>query len=462
MPDNAECSARLRSSLAWNGMLGSGTEVWKRRGRCRSALVACALLAVACSALRAQIPSDRLLLDAVPALTAVRDSFRLDCYIAVPHSLIVSVREGEQMVARYSLRLRVENTSGARLFDTTIAYTSSVPAADPAAPRSGVDGWQLRVPVGRITGTATLEVVDLQRNTLHSANVRVATDSLAPASASLRMGGLLLLRKVRAVGDSLSISPLLSPTVPSGTPFYLFCEVERTDSDSLPVLLVLQALDPARRPVGRRRTAVRAIPTGRSPLWIEGEGDSMPRGVARLRLSLFNLHDTARALASVERDVAFEGSGMSVAFGEEEMGRRIAQLRYVATGAEMEEIRGGTTLAERQRRYVEFWHPLDPTPRTARNEAMEQYQRRVDEANVRFRGYAQGWLTDRGRVYILYGMPDNVQTDPWRADGRPVETWNYYRRGRRLTFLDETGFGDFRLVTPLPPGERYRYEPEGR
>jgi len=128
----------------------------------------------------------------------------------------------------------------------------------------------------------------------------------------------------------------------------------------------------------------------------------------------------------------------------------------------MDEIRNGGSLAERQRRYGEFWRPLDPTPRTAHNEAMEQYQRRVDEANARFRSYARGWLTDRGRVYILYGAPDNVQTDPWRADGRPVETWNYYRRGRRLTFLDETGFGDFRLVTPLPPGERYRYEAEGR
>jgi hypothetical protein len=88
---------------------------------------------------------------------------------------------------------------------------------------------------------------------------------------------------------------------------------------------------------------------------------------------------------------------------------------------------------------------------------MTEYFERIDYANRSFRSYAAGWLTDKGRVYIIYGPPDRVDTDPFRTDGRATETWHYYGRSLRIQFFDESGFGDFRLATPLPAGEKYKY-----
>lgn len=57
--------------------------------------------------------------------------------------------------------------------------------------------------------------------------------------------------------------------------------------------------------------------------------------------------------------------------------------------------------------YLEaFWQRHDPDPSTTQNEAREEYMRRLDFAKVHYRGFA----TDRGRVYIRYGRPDEILT----------------------------------------------------
>ena len=111
----------------------------------------------------------------------------------------------------------------------------------------------------------------------------------------------------------------------------------------------------------------------------------------------------------------------------------------------------GLTLEGKRRWLRLFWEKRDPTPGTPRNEAQEDFYRRINEANRRYRegGAAQipGWRTDRGRIFIKLGPPDEVLSRPQAGNTRPFEVWKYTRtRPLKYVFLDPTGFGNYALI----------------
>ena len=113
---------------------------------------------------------------------------------------------------------------------------------------------------------------------------------------------------------------------------------------------------------------------------------------------------------------------------------------------------------EERRRFIEsFWLRRDPTPGTVGNEYREEHYRRIEEANRRFSfGDTDGWRSDRGRIYIVYGEPASIQSTVSGA-GQPasfaIQRWRYaYIEGlganAELTFVDVNRTGDYRLRLP--------------
>ncbi len=102
--------------------------------------------------------------------------------------------------------------------------------------------------------------------------------------------------------------------------------------------------------------------------------------------------------------------------------------------------------AERGAAWQRFWRSSDPVPTTPENEAIEDYLSRVQVANERFRDEGTaGWLTERGEVLIRLGEPSEViDARPDQGRGRFIR-WTYYEYRLTLTFVDDAGFGRFRL-----------------
>jgi GWxTD domain-containing protein len=111
---------------------------------------------------------------------------------------------------------------------------------------------------------------------------------------------------------------------------------------------------------------------------------------------------------------------------------------------------------ERPQLWREFLRATDPNPATPENEALEQYFRRLLVANSRFEEAGEpGWLSDRGEVYITLGEPDEVFDLSSDFQGaRRIIRWNYFSHRLTLDFVDETGFGRFRLT----PSARAEYQ----
>jgi GWxTD domain-containing protein len=104
---------------------------------------------------------------------------------------------------------------------------------------------------------------------------------------------------------------------------------------------------------------------------------------------------------------------------------------------------------EKKRLFLEFWEKKDPTPGTQENELMNEYYRRVNFSNQNFSGYLEGWKSDMGMVYILFGPPSDIERHPFELQTKPYEVWYYYELNRTFIFVDESGFGEYRLITPF-------------
>src|SRR5467141_2115527 len=105
----------------------------------------------------------------------------------------------------------------------------------------------------------------------------------------------------------------------------------------------------------------------------------------------------------------------------------------------------------------EFWKATDPIPFTPENEALDDYFRRVQAANVRFQDEGEpGWLTERGEVFITLGEPDEMldMSNGMDRSGLRVIRWTYNTQRLVLYFQDQTGFSRFRLT----PASRAEYQ----
>src|SRR5712671_2334266 len=139
-------------------------------------------------------------------------------------------------------------------------------------------------------------------------------------------------------------------------------------------------------------------------------------------------------------------------------------VAYIITDEERKAFKKLATDDERERFIEEFWRRRDPDPDTDENEFKEEYYERIAYANEHFSSGIPGWKTDRGRIWIMYGKPDERETHPsggsydrpsYEGGGNtttyPFEIW-FYRyiagvgSGIEIEFVDPTGSGEYRIA----------------
>jgi GWxTD domain-containing protein len=143
---------------------------------------------------------------------------------------------------------------------------------------------------------------------------------------------------------------------------------------------------------------------------------------------------------------------------------------YIISPEERQTFLRLQTNEEREQFIEQFWLRRDTTPDTPENEFKEEHYRRIAYANERFASGVPGWRTDRGKIYIIWGKPDSIESHPSggsynrpssEGGGQtatfPFEVWNYrYLEGVGsnidLEFVDTTMSGEYHLS--LDPGEK--------
>ncbi|MFA4839607.1 MAG: GWxTD domain-containing protein [Candidatus Neomarinimicrobiota bacterium] len=125
----------------------------------------------------------------------------------------------------------------------------------------------------------------------------------------------------------------------------------------------------------------------------------------------------------------------------------IDQLKYIASSSQIRAMKKAKQEAKKDL-FVEFWNKRDPTPNTPDNELMNEYYKRVRYTIEHYSGFMPGWKTDMGMIFILFGPPNDIERHPFEIQTKPYEIWYYYEINRSFVFVDESGFGEYRLISP--------------
>ncbi|MEW5901315.1 MAG: GWxTD domain-containing protein, partial [Acidobacteriota bacterium] len=137
------------------------------------------------------------------------------------------------------------------------------------------------------------------------------------------------------------------------------------------------------------------------------------------------------------------------------------EVVYIITSVERDVFLKLQTDRERDLFIEAFWNHRDPTPNSPTNEFKTEHFRRIAYANQYLgrEGPVPGWKTDRGRMYILLGEPQEIQRYAGKTGVYDCESWFYQGKtdlglpsGFNLLFFKEHGQGMFKLYSPVRDG----------
>lgn len=152
-------------------------------------------------------------------------------------------------------------------------------------------------------------------------------------------------------------------------------------------------------------------------------------------------------------------------------------VRWIITDEERSAFKQLSNDEERDQFIEAFWQRRDPTPDTIENEFKEEHYRRIAYANEHFPAGIPGWKTDRGRMYIMYGAADEVESHPsggtydrpmeeggGTTSTYPFETWRYrYIEGVGqeviIEFVDTCMCGDYHMTIDRSEKDALLYTP---
>ena len=139
-------------------------------------------------------------------------------------------------------------------------------------------------------------------------------------------------------------------------------------------------------------------------------------------------------------------------------------VRWIITDEENSAFKKLSNNAERDNFIEQFWQRRDPTPDTTENEFKEEHYRRLVYADERFAAGIRGRNTDRGRIYVMYGKPDSIDSHPMggpyqrpaeegggQTETYPFEVWRYrYLEGIgqeiEIEFVDDCSCGAYEMT----------------
>lgn len=181
--------------------------------------------------------------------------------------------------------------------------------------------------------------------------------------------------------------------------------------------------------------------------------DTLGREIAKMERPIFLYNPNVQQSRGLTFSARIgEFAGMTA----EELEAEFRPAQYIAHSEDIDAFEKLTTADARREFLAKFWTRIESSEAGRSDLTRAIYLQRVLTANQRYRGFGRdGWRTDRGRVYLMYGEPDEIQRFPSSQDSKPYEIWNYHQieGGVEFIFIDRTGLNEYTLVHSTKRGE---------
>jgi GWxTD domain-containing protein len=378
------------------------------------------------------------------------DRSRLHLTVSIPQGALRFLRSGEEMVANFRISVYWKDLSS-NLSGERIQQRRFVQVADA--------GWSSRfhafqTDVVLAPGAYRVEVEVEDRNARKYGHVTREVEVPLLSGGAPALSSLFLLPVVNAAegiecgGDPPGALPLNTlsayPYAAAVIPFRIEASGLPPDPAGQPALRVA-VVDSVGGTLREQRLELADGP-GIRPCAGRVAGAGLSIGRYRLRVELIDAAGTVRAARERPFFIASSDRWLVDHFDD-----LADYLRFIAGDKEIEELREAPA-GERIRLWREFWERRDPLPSTPANEGLAEFFDRLRYVNRHFTTHIErGWKTDRGRVYMTLGPPDERLFRERSSAFGSWEIWIYDRStGFRTTlYFEDRGFtGDYRLVNP--------------
>ena len=147
---------------------------------------------------------------------------------------------------------------------------------------------------------------------------------------------------------------------------------------------------------------------------------------------------------------SFIGSEYAI-MAEPDCDKMLDEIKYIADRDELEQIKKLDTYDGKKLFLYKFWLARNNNNPNGINESRVEFDKRVQYANKNFSyKYKEGYKTDRGRVIVKYGIPDDIERHPLEGNTQPYEKWTYNNVEQEpnviFVFGDISGFGNYILL----------------
>lgn len=375
---------------------------------------------------------------------------RIDIYISVPLSNLEfkrSKNDKSTYISKLDISIDVFDDSGQKVFNNVSKEEIKIKTVkqEYLSSSSQLFTKNLFLIPGKYRFDISLFESSTKKKYEQSRSIYVEDFRREPMSIS----NVMIVSKLVQDGSKRTITPEPSRNIGGLDTFYLFCYIYNASNDNQ-ITADISIQHQGKNEIFTTREIINTSGNFQNQLFVTIPAADFPYGkfVVIIKAS----GGSAGAIANSE----FESQNPDLPFVISDINELIDQLQYVASDHEIKYMRKGKDEADKIKRFLDFWKKQDPSPNTRRNEAMNDYYKRVAIANKLFSTkYTNGWKTDMGMVYIIFGEPSNVSRHPYEMDSKPYEVWDYYNLNRSFVFVDNSGFGDYKLVTPI--WETYRF-----
>lgn len=378
--------------------------------------------------------------------------------VSIPYRRLVFLRRGERYESRFRIYVNVKDGRGEQVrgevWDESVVVvnyeeTKSTAAAASARRTFPVEPDEYDVEVSvevidtslRYTQKKTLEILGRERGKFRVGDpaffaFHAGTGGERPATGQI---------VVRPCAE-----PGISGFVPNDQavyadfnawPLIVFNLVAPSEAiENAAYAVSSRVRDKKRNVILYNRTSLLASESGYQRLCMDVNVDNLSIGDYEISVAV-ELPQAGRKAVSKGRFTVLLNRGTL----EEHFGETMEILSLYADRDELEELAESTS-ENRVAAWNRFWRGKDPNPSSKANESLGEFLHRLEYVLRTFSSFSPGWRTDRGKIYLRYGRPDDVVDRQGRAYGTNYQLWFYYSRGIVYIFEDMMGTGDYRLL----------------
>lgn len=290
-------------------------------------------------------------------------------------------------------------------------------------------------------GSYSLEVTLLDINTKKEEERTGKLQVIDFSQKNVSFSDIMLVSNLKIENGKKVITPLIDKNIDNLKEIYLFFEIYNSQNQNI-LSNYKYTITGAKEKIYEKGSYQYTLTPGINKFFEKIPTANLVFGDYKL-----TINDASNGELIAEKDFSNKLNGMPV--NAKDMNLMISELLYIASGEEFSKIKNAPTDELKEKYFIEFWRSKDPSPNTTKNELMIEYYRRIATANERYSHYIDGWKTDMGMVYIIYGEPNSIDRVPFAENSKPYEIWQYYNDNKEFIFFDESGFGDYKLAIPI-------------